>query len=263
MEDSHIVLPAGSWKAPDPNMTYLAVHDGHGGMNMSSSCVCCSQESFFIFSHIFSFRFSNLGRDIVNFLEQTLAQNVAQELAHQDDATMETRLERAFLLTDIQSKQFGLETSGATVAICLVSPNVIYSANAGDARVVIGNDGKAHRLSLDHRADDQGEVQRIQQAGGFVLKNRVTGILAVGRSLGDHGLKDFVISQPFVSSWKQGADFVVVACDGLFDVLTDEQVVDLVYQWKHDRENVAKMLCKEAVAMGSTDNVTCIVSWLR
>lgn len=207
-----------------------------------------------------------LGRDTVNFLEETLAKNVAQELAFQDDdeVTMETRLERAFLLTDIQSKQFGLETSGATVAICLVSPNVIYSANAGDARVVIGNHGKAHRLSWDHRADDQREVQRIQEAGGFVLKNRVTGILAVGRSLGDHGLKEFVISQPFVSSWNgAGADFVIVACDGLFDVMTDEQVVDLVYQWEHDKENVASMLCKEAVAMGSTDNVTCIVSWLR
>jgi serine/threonine protein phosphatase PrpC len=233
MEDSHVVLPAGTWKAPDPNMTYLAVHDGHGG------------------------------RDIVNFLEETLAKNVAQELAFEDDATMETRLERAFLLTDIQSKQFGLETSGATVAICLVSQNVIYSANAGDARVVIGHHGRAHRLSWDHRADDEREVQRIQEAGGFVLKNRVTGILAVGRSLGDHGLKEFVISKPYFSSFQDAADFVIVACDGLFDVMTDQQVVDLVYKWENDKENVANVLCKQAVASGSTDNVTCIVSWLR
>lgn len=204
-----------------------------------------------------------LGRDIVNFLEETLAKNVAQELAFEDDATMETRLERAFLLTDIQSKQFGLETSGATVAICLVSQNVIYSANAGDARVVIGHHGRAHRLSWDHRADDEREVQRIQEAGGFVLKNRVTGILAVGRSLGDHGLKEFVISKPYFSSFQDAADFVIVACDGLFDVMTDQQVVDLVYKWENDKENVANVLCKQAVASGSTDNVTCIVSWLR
>jgi serine/threonine protein phosphatase PrpC len=176
---------------------------------------------------------------------------------------METRLERAFLLTDIQSKQFGLETSGATVAICLVSQNVIYSANAGDARVVIGHHGRAHRLSWDHRADDEREVQRIQEAGGFVLKNRVTGILAVGRSLGDHGLKEFVISKPYFSSFQDAADFVIVACDGLFDVMTDQQVVDLVYKWENDKENVANVLCKQAVASGSTDNVTCIVSWLR
>ena len=230
---------------------------------MSDVAVLCSDDVCIPFFDKHLFYLYVLGRDIVNFLEETLAKNVAQELAFEDDATMETRLERAFLLTDIQSKQFGLETSGATVAICLVSQNIIYSANAGDARVVIGHHGRAHRLSWDHRADDEREVQRIQEAGGFVLKNRVTGILAVGRSLGDHGLKEFVISKPYFSSFKDAADFVIVACDGLFDVMTDQQVVDLVYKWENDKENVANMLCKQAVASGSTDNVTCIVSWLR
>lgn len=203
----------------------------------------------------------------MNFLEETLADNVARELAHNDDASMETRLERAFLMTDIQSKQFGLETSGATVALCLVSEHehntVIHAANVGDARVVVASEGTAHRLSFDHRADDPSEVARIKEAGGFVLKSRVTGILAVARSLGDHGLKDYVIARPHVRSWNNGADCVIVACDGLFDVMTDQQVVDLVYQWKDEKEDVAKMLCKEAMARGSTDNITAIVSWLR
>jgi len=218
---------------------------------------------FFIIRYIHSF----LGRDIVNFLEETLADNVARELAHNDDASMETRLERAFLLTDIQSKQMGLLTSGATVAVCLISQStgntVIHAANVGDARVVIAKNKKAHRLSFDHRADDPAEVARIKEAGGFVLKNRVTGILAVARSLGDHGLKDFVIAKPHVQSWNEGADVVIVACDGLFDVLTDQQVVDLVYQWKENKDDVAGLLCKEAVARGSTDNITAIVAWLR
>lgn len=216
---------------------------------------------------------SSLGRDIVNFLEETLHVNVACELAHQDDASIETRLERAFLLTDIQSKQFGLETSGATVAICLISQSlnktVIHAANVGDARVVVGtcnaeeNQVNAHRLSYDHRADDPAEVERIQQAGGFCLRGRVTGVLAVARSLGDHGLKDFVIARPHVSSFcGEQAEVVIVACDGLFDVMTDQQVVDLVYEWKEDKESVAQRLCKEAIARGSTDNVTAIVCWL-
>lgn len=214
------------------------------------------------------------GRDIVNFLEETLHHNVALELSHTDDATMTTRLERAFLMTDIQSKQFGLETSGATVAMCLITSDdienntttsTIHAANVGDARVVIGiKGGRAHRLSYDHRADDPQEVERIRQAGGFVLRNRVTGILAVARSLGDHGLKDYVIARPHVASWNGEADVVIVACDGLFDVMTDQQVVDLAYQWRDtdEKDNVAQRLCKEAVARGSTDNVTAIVTWL-
>lgn len=187
---------------------------------------------------------------------------------------MTTRLERAFLMTDIQSKQFGLETSGATVAMCLITSDdienntttsTIHAANVGDARVVIGiKGGRAHRLSYDHRADDPQEVERIRQAGGFVLRNRVTGILAVARSLGDHGLKDYVIARPHVASWNGEADVVIVACDGLFDVMTDQQVVDLAYQWRDtdEKDNVAQRLCKEAVARGSTDNVTAIVTWL-
>ena len=31
MEDSHVIHGPGTWKSPDPNMTYFAVHDGHGG----------------------------------------------------------------------------------------------------------------------------------------------------------------------------------------------------------------------------------------
>lgn len=204
------------------------------------------------------------GRDIVNFLEQVLEDNIARELLHDDDASIKTRVERAFLMTDIQSKQMGLITSGSTVAVCLLdhTNNIIHAANTGDARIVLAHEGKAHRLSHDHRADDPSEVKRIQKAGGFCLKNRVVGILAVARSLGDHGLKDFVICEPHVSSWNKGGDFVIVACDGLFDVLSDHQVVDLVYQWKGKREDVAKYLCREAIDRGSTDNVTVIVNWL-
>ena len=210
---------------------------------------------------------SFLGRDIVDFLEEALADNVARELAHDDDASVETRLQRAFLMTDIQSKQMGLVTSGATVAVCLLSSSQgdiqIHAANVGDARVVVGCEGMAHRLTCDHRADDPTEVARIKEAGGFVLKNRVTGILAVARSIGDHGLKDFVVAKPHVQSWNKGGDFVIIACDGLFDVLTDQEVVDLVYQWRDEKEDVAKLLCKEAMGRGSTDNITAIVSWLR
>lgn len=44
------------------------------------------------------------------------------------------------------------------------------------------------------------EVARIEAAGGFVLRNRVLGILAVSRSFGDHRMKNFVIGVPFTST---------------------------------------------------------------
>lgn len=53
-------------------------------------------------------------------------------------------------------------------------------------------------MTHDHRTDDPEEVRRIEQAGGFLFKGRVVGVLAVTRSLGDHCMKDFVIAKPFV-----------------------------------------------------------------
>ena len=185
-----------------------------------------------------------------------------------DDVPTGTRLERAFLVTDILIRKFGIKTSGATVAICLIKKSnggvTINTANAGDARVVLSRGNNAIRLSRDHKADDPEEIERIEKAGGFVFRNRVMGILAVARSLGDQGLKDYVICQPCTNEFHEAkeGDFVILACDGLWDVMSDQEAVNLVTRWKGKQEEVAKQLIDEALKRGSTDNVTVVVSWL-
>ena len=118
----------------------------------------------------------------------------------------------------MQSKKANIGTSGATGVSVLLSSQpssmtdgamsrTLFVANVGDSRAVLvssrhpDHDGTdipssgfiATRLTFDHRADDPEEQQRIKVAGGFVTRNRVLGILAVSRSFGDHGMKDFVI----------------------------------------------------------------------
>ena len=51
---------------------------------------------------------------------------------------------------------------------------------------------KSFRLTYDHKSDDEDEIKRIEDAGGFLMKNRVLGIMAVARSLGDHGMKGMI-----------------------------------------------------------------------
>lgn len=228
---------------------------------------------------IFSESFKQLGRGIVEFLENSLIENVAEEINVDEDVDMEIRLQRAFLITDIQSYDNGIMTSGATVAICLFKRElksnkfIIHAANAGDARAVVScthktDNKKAYRLTHDHRADDPAEIKRIQEAGGFVLKNRVLGILAVARSLGDNNMKEFVICKPFVQSIEIEIDpdydtrkneiFIIVACDGLWDVMDDQEAVDMVRKLsvsmglKKDsllkkKRLVAQMLIEEAL----------------
>ena len=75
----------------------------------------------------------------------------------------------------------------------------------------------ARRLSYDHTAEDPSEQARIQAAGGFVTRGRVLGILAVARSFGDHGMKDFVLAQPHICEVNldlKHHPFLILACDG-------------------------------------------------
>jgi serine/threonine protein phosphatase PrpC len=139
----------------------------------------------------------------------------------------------------------------------------LTAANVGDARVVVGHtDGRVQRLTRDHRVDDPLEVARIQKAGGFVFRSRVMGVLAVTRSLGDAMVKPYVIAQPHVDYTRVSTGAMcIVACDGLWDVMSDEEAVKFVRKYSHDPSNVASALVQEALQRGTTDNVTAIVAW--
>ena len=147
----------------------------------------------------------------------------------------------------------------------------LTAANAGDSRIVLGHGGKATRLTHDHKVTDPLEVARIQGAGGFIYRGRVLGVLALTRSLGDHLLKRFIIAHPHVqqqtldlssSSSAEKPSFLILACDGLFDVLSDEAAVDLVQNFQGEKCDVANHLVEEALRRGTTDNVSAIVVWL-
>jgi serine/threonine protein phosphatase PrpC len=173
------------------------------------------------------------------------------------------------MLTDALSHKANIMASGSTAVTCIIKnegPNkIIYTANAGDSRAVLCRDTKAIRLSKDHKADDPVEVRRIEEAGGFVLKQRVCGILAVARSLGDHSLKRFVTGKPFTSSitvgGRQSCPFAIIACDGLWDVMSDQDAVDIVLKAMEQRteHQASSWLIKEAMNKQSTDNISVLV----
>jgi serine/threonine protein phosphatase PrpC len=144
------------------------------------------------------------------------------------------------------------------------------AANAGDSRVVLFHEGVVTRLTEDHRASDLSEVARIEQAGGFLFRERVLGILSLTRSIGDHLLKRFVIGHPSVmsatldlsSNKENESTLLILACDGVFDVLSDEQAVAVVRENASEGAGAARCLVEEALTKGSTDNVSAIVIWL-
>lgn len=95
---------------------------------------------------------------------------------------------------------------------------VLYTANVGDARIILCRNGKALRLSYDHKGMDENEGRRISKAGGLILNNRVNGVLAVTRALGDSYLKDLVTGHPYTTETVIQPDqdeFLILACDGV------------------------------------------------
>jgi protein phosphatase PTC1 len=155
---------------------------------------------------------------------------------------------------------------------------VLYTANVGDARAVLSRAGKAVRLTYDHKGSDKQEAKRIMDAGGFVMNNRVNGVLNVTRSLGDSSMKEFVVGSPYTTETELSDEdeFLVIACDGvsaarssakgahlnlnlqLWDVVEDQKVVDLVRHIQ-DPQEASKTLLKYAMDNFTSDNVTVLV----
>lgn len=100
---------------------------------------------------------------------------------------------------------------------------VLYTANVGDARIILCRSGKALRLSYDHKGSDENEGRRIGNAGGLILNNRVNGVLAVTRALGDTYMKELVVGRPYTTETIIQPDmdeFMLIACDGVSHLLT-------------------------------------------
>merc|ERR1719450_994519 len=135
-----------------------------------------------------------------------------------------------------------IRTSGCTACCCLLQEEgharVIYTAHLGDSRAVMARGGGATRLTsmTDHKATDPLEAKRVIEAGGHIENDRVNGMLAMTRALGDVLLKmpvlpnDVVSNVPDITSTDLNPQdvFVIVACDGLWDVINDQQAITLV-----------------------------------
>ncbi|KAH0556761.1 hypothetical protein GP486_005452 [Trichoglossum hirsutum] len=138
---------------------------------------------------------------------------------------------------------------------------VLYTANVGDARIILCRNGKALRLSYDHKGSDENEGKRVANAGGLILNNRVNGVLAVTRALGDAYMKDLVTGHPYTTETviqPEIDEFIILACDGLWDVCSDQEAVDLV-RHNYDPQNASKVLVDYALARFSTDNLSCMI----
>jgi protein phosphatase 1L len=175
-------------------------------------------------------------------------------------------LRDAYLAIDREIVESGTE-SGTAAATLYLQGERFLAANAGDCRIVIGEGRQTVELTRDHRPDLPEEMERIEGLGGRVVSldmPRVQGMLAMSRALGDAPLKPFVTAEPRIGEGTLGRsnDLAVIACDGLWDVLTSEEAI-ITARKAGQPEKAAELLRETALARGSSDNITVIVVDLK
>ncbi|KAF8322121.1 protein serine/threonine phosphatase 2C [Clavulina sp. PMI_390] len=185
--------------------------------------------------------------------------------------TSSTATSHTVTAADVPSSSASVTTSSTSTkhgvaAFKGATRRVLYTANAGDARAVLGRGGRAVRLTYDHKGSDAQEAKRIKEAGGFVMNNRVNGVLAVTRSLGDSAMKEFVVGSPYTTETLLGDedDVLIIACDGLWDVIEDQAAIDLIRPIitsgsPTSAQEAASKLVRYALDHFSSDNISVLV----
>jgi len=253
MEDTHVIMDNFRTQFPMNSVLggqcgYYGVYDGHGGGETSK------------------------------LVEQLLHKNILED-PQLAAGNFEGAVKAGFETTDKYILTQPAK-SGSTAVIAMIIGNHLIVANAGDSEAILGRmtgptkKGKYEPVVLSHKhlPNDEQEKQRISAEGGLVVFGRLFGSLAVSRSFGDREYKEgghyFVSSVPHIFQVELTPQdhFIVMACDGLWDKLTYDDVISGVSRLRREGKSatdISKALVQEALDKDSMDNVTCVVIFLQ
>eukprot|EP01063_Lacrimia_lanifica_P009200 TRINITY_DN16211_c0_g1_i1.p1 TRINITY_DN16211_c0_g1~~TRINITY_DN16211_c0_g1_i1.p1 ORF type:complete len:629 (+),score=239.69 TRINITY_DN16211_c0_g1_i1:102-1988(+) len=271
LENKHAVASCQGWRSTqedghiigrmEVDGTYVgAVFDGHGGLLVAEW----------------------LARNFMKYVTPLFEggfDGVTEE-------TFKERISKAMVAAD-EGVQAAVEECGCIGATCCVvfaTESTIYCANIGDSRAILqrgAGEGNEQTLALshDHTLESEEEVSRVKAAGYAVTKGRIEGSLSVPRAFGDSDFKQCggkspaeqaVSVQPDVISYPRlpGDEFVLVACDGIWDGYDNEEAAQFVRARLSEGcatldaakklilNNIPPEVDEEAIG---TDNQTCLI----
>uniref|UniRef100_A0A5K3FQ13 PPM-type phosphatase domain-containing protein n=1 Tax=Mesocestoides corti TaxID=53468 RepID=A0A5K3FQ13_MESCO len=255
MEDAHCAITQLPGNLKD--WSFFAVFDGHAGALISERCA------------------AELLKRIVDTDE---FKKIDPELA---PSITEVRqgIREGFLALDEDLRNLpeianGSDKSGSTAVCVLITPNHIFFVNCGDSRAMLIRDGEVGFATTDHKPAHPTEKERIQNAGGSVIVQRVNGSLAVSRSLGDYSYKtvrglgptqQLISPEPeitVIDRQKDRDQLIVLACDGVWDVMSNEDLCQVVGERMRCVDDLSRV-CDEVIDYclyrGSSDNMSIVL----
>jgi len=164
----------------------------------------------------------------------------------------------------------------------------VMVANAGDSIAMIGRrkeDGEfvsIENLCVVHNGHDAPEVERISLFGSTLVEDNYIAApessgfhwaqLAVSRALGHRYLVKYgIIPDPHISKYTlhQNDKYLVLSSDGVTDVLSGQEIVEVVHWYDKHSEGNMQTVAKELVRYSlrnwdeEADNTTAIVVKLK
>ncbi|KAM9861213.1 protein phosphatase 1G [Aulostomus maculatus] len=221
--------------------------------------------------------------------EEGDSSELEEEDTEEGEEDSEDEDEEEMCLPGMDGKEEPGSDSGTTAVVALIRGKQLIVANAGDSRCVVSERGKAVDMSYDHKPEDEVELARIKNAGGKVtMDGRVNGGLNLSRAIGDHFYKrnkvlppeeQMISAMPDVKvlTLNEDHDFMVIACDGIWNVLSSQEVVDFISERiKPDQgggarplSSIVEELLDHCLAPDTSgdgtgcDNMTCIIITFR
>lgn len=251
---------------------YFAIYDGHGGNKCSTFL---QSELHFYFTNITS--------------KPSMENSI---LRCENDYLSKIAVDQKGSIVD--------KSGSCAVIVIITQEKKIIFINIGDSRaILISSDNQIIFATEDHKPNSPKELERIVRAGGSIYQNvmscpmvknggevvkngpfRVSpGRLSVSRTLGDieikkekyGGNKNIIIPNPDITVFEGvgKGKFLVLGCDGIFDVLSNEEIIEVIQEAKeksgktHYCDLAADLIIKAAMLKNSFDNVSCIVIELK
>ena len=251
MEDEHlakVLLP----DSPHPISLY-GIFDGHGGG-------ACSQY-------------------LKDNLPQYLQEKLPLALISKDkDAAIFNLLKQAMVELGKRYKEMHpYSGAGSTANFALIIENELWVANVGDTRSIISTNGIAMALSEDAKPSLKTYARGAEKRGGRVrpasridvarVEKNIGSALAMGRAVGHDEVESGInprakVVKISLDDLPPGQNFLVIGCDGLWDVASSIQVAATTAREDalgKTPKQIASTLVHKAYDVGSTDNISTLV----
>ncbi|MBD3231796.1 hypothetical protein GF322_03990 [Candidatus Dependentiae bacterium] len=241
MEDQYQIIE--NWNGE--KITYLGVFDGHGG------------------------------RHIAKYLKKYLHETILNIYKQNNDLIKAIKVGFNKINQAIQKLPRYKIGSGSCAIVAFILNDKIIIANCGDSRAVLYKNDPIVQLSNDHKPDSPTERERINKAGGKISERffyescnvwvpaRLENF-SVSRAFEYFNRDNIVqglIYEPEITTYDLQGDeeFLILASDGIWDVLSNEETVNFVNENKNLKTNISELLYQNAMDKKTRDNCTNII----